>query len=67
LATGITTPVGGDSPMPTTAAEAEPEKTQPEKTQPEKAGAKSTDRREPVPAGPKSAARRGQPQPRRRG
>jgi len=51
-----------DGPSPVPAAKAEPAASQPTKT-----GSKSTTQREPVSAGSKPAAKRGQPQSRRRG
>jgi uncharacterized protein YcnI len=63
LATGITAPVAPSPPPATAAAKAEPAKPQPAKT-----GAKTAERREPVSASAKPAARRGgQTAPRRRG
>ncbi|HXS63101.1 MAG TPA: YcnI family protein [Streptosporangiaceae bacterium] len=66
LAGGIAAPASSGPPT-APAAEAEPAKAQTAKSQPAKAGSKNPAQREPVSTGSKSTARRGQPQPRRRG
>lgn len=58
--TGGVVAAANDGPPPTPAAKPEPAQTQP-------SGSKNTTQREPVSAGSKSAAKRGQPQSRRRG